>query len=72
MAREAKIASSNKTKGTALESKMDKQMARDRLEQQKRQEEQKAHNIKMMIQSQKEEARNQRELNQVARQNRTR
>ena len=37
-------------------------MQRERLENQRRNEENKAHNIKMMIQAQKAEARNQREI----------
>lgn len=69
---ESKNASCAKVRDAAYDAKMEKAAVRERLDAQRRAEEGKAHNLKVMIQQQKAEARTQREHDQVARQNRTR
>ena len=64
---EAKHSANNKVRETAMESKQDKAATRERLEMQRRAEEQKAQTIKAMVMQQKEEARNQRAMDQLAR-----
>ncbi len=63
---------SAKTKYEANETKAEKQANRQRWENQKRIEEQKAQNIKMMIKYQQSEAQQKRQMDFIERQNRTR
>jgi len=49
MVQESKMASSAKVRADAMETKADKAAARDRLDHQRRHDENKAQNLKMMI-----------------------
>lgn len=68
----SKMSSSVKTKNEALDTKYTKKETRARWEQQKRLEEQKAQQMKLMIRYQQQEAQQKRQMDLIEKQNRTR
>ena len=72
MLQESKLVANAKVRDAAYEAKMEKAMTKQRYEAQRRQEEHKAHQMKLMISQQKADARTKKEFEQIDKSNRTR